>query len=186
MRYAAIARVYAAALLELAVEQDQVPAVVADLERLAALWAESPDFKRLLESPELSATQKRRALERILAEAASPLTLRFLLALMRRHREPLLGNILAMFHRLLDEREQRLRGRLVSARALGAGEHGPHRGRAQPAHGRHRPPGDGHRRRAAGRHGAAPGRSNRGRQPQDAPGQPARPSADGHAGKGMR
>jgi F-type H+-transporting ATPase subunit delta len=119
---AAIARVYAAALLELAVEQDQVAAVVTDLESLGSLWAESPDFRRLLESPELSAAQKQRALERILAQAASPLTLRFLLTLMHRRREPLLGNILAMFRRLLDEREQRLRGRLVSARPLGAGE----------------------------------------------------------------
>jgi F-type H+-transporting ATPase subunit delta len=122
VRYAAIARVYAAALLELAVEQDQVAAVLADLEGLEALWAESADFRRLLESPELGAAQKQRALERILAEAASPLILRFLLTLMRRHREPLLGNILAMFRRLLDEREQRLRGRLVSARALGPDE----------------------------------------------------------------
>lgn len=122
MRYAAIARVYAAALLELAVEQDQVAAVVADLQNLESVWAESPDFRRLLESPELSAAQKRRALERMLAQAESPLTLRFLLALMRRHREPLLGNILAMFRRLLDEREHRLRGHLVSARPLREGE----------------------------------------------------------------
>lgn len=122
MRHAAIARVYAAALLELAVEQDQVAAVVADLEGLATLAAESPDFRRLLESPELNAAQKQRALERILAEAASPLTLRFLLTLMRRHREPLLVSILMMFHQLLDEREHRLRGRLVSARVLSAPE----------------------------------------------------------------
>jgi F-type H+-transporting ATPase subunit delta len=122
VRHAAIARVYAAALLELAVEQDQVAAVVADLKSLATFVAESPDFRRLLESPELNAAQKQSALERLLAEAASSLTLRFLLVLLRRHREPLLESILMMFHHLLDEREHRLRGRLVSARPLGAGE----------------------------------------------------------------
>lgn len=122
MRHAAIARVYAAALLELAVERGEVAAVVADLETLEALWGESPEFRRLLESPELGVTQKQRALERLLAKADSPLTLRFLVALLRRHREPLLGSVLAMFRRLLDEREQRLRGRLVSARALDATE----------------------------------------------------------------
>ena len=124
MRHAAIARVYAAALLELAVERDQVAAVVADIASLDSLWAEQPDFRRLLEAPELSAEHKRHALERLLAEAESPLTLRFLITLVDRHREPLLDSVLAMFGHLLDEREHRLRGRLISARPLAAGEQG--------------------------------------------------------------
>ena len=118
MRHAAIARVYASALLELAVERDQLGAVVDDLRDLGELWDESPEFRRLLDSPELGEAQKRRALERLLAEAASPLTLRFLLTLLRRHREGLLPSILQMFRRLLDEREGRLRGELLSARPL--------------------------------------------------------------------
>ncbi len=122
MRYASISRVYAAALLELAVDKGELEAVSADLSDLRELWSESADFRRLLESPELGSAQKRRALEKALADAASPITLRFLLVLLHRHREPLLGNILEMFRRLMDDREGRLRGRLTSASALGAEE----------------------------------------------------------------
>jgi F-type H+-transporting ATPase subunit delta len=121
VRHAAIGRVYASALLELAVEREQLAAVVADLRDLDELWATSPEFRRLLESPELSNEQKRKALERLLAEAASPLTLRFLFTLLRRHRESLLPTIMAMFRRLLDVRENRLRGELLSARPLDEG-----------------------------------------------------------------
>lgn len=119
MRYASIAKVYAAALLELAHEKGELAAVAADLLALEDLLRDSADFRRLLESPELGAAKKRRALEQVMAGAASPLTLSFLLVLLRRHREPLLGNVLEMFRRLVDEREGRLRGRLTSARELG-------------------------------------------------------------------
>jgi F-type H+-transporting ATPase subunit delta len=122
VRYASIARVYAAALLELAADKGELEAVSTDLLALRELWTESPDFRRLLESPELGSAQKRRALEKALADAASPITLRFLLVLLRRHREPLLGTILDMYRRLMDDREGRLRGRLTSASTLAAEE----------------------------------------------------------------
>ena len=119
MRYASIAKVYAAALLELADEKGELEAVSADLLSLGELWDGAPEFRRLLESPELGVAQKRGALEKLMSGASSTLTLRFLLVLLNKHREPLLGNILEMFSRLMDEREGRLRGRLVTARALG-------------------------------------------------------------------
>ncbi len=124
MRYASIAKVYAAALLELAREKDELEAVGADLLALRELWDESPEFRRLLESPELGVAQKRGALEKLMSDASSTLTLRFLLVLLHKHREPLLGNILEMFRHLMDVREGRLRGRLVTARDLGDEEKG--------------------------------------------------------------
>ena len=118
MRYAAIARVYAAALLELARDRGELPAVVEDLDALREALAAEVGLMRLLESPELGLEQKQRILERVTADAASILTLRFLLLLLRKHREPLLGSILEMFGRLRDEQEGRMRGRLISARDL--------------------------------------------------------------------
>jgi F-type H+-transporting ATPase subunit delta len=123
LRYASIARVYAAALLELAVEKGEFEAVIADVAAMRSLWAGSPNFRALMESPELGVEQKQRALSKLFAEAESSLTLRWLLTLLRRHRESLLGNILDMFGRLIDLREGRLRGRLNTAQAMSAEEH---------------------------------------------------------------
>ncbi len=115
MRYASIARVYAAALMELATEKGELEAVKADVASLAELWAESPEFRGLMESPELGAEAKQKALSKLLATADSKLMLPWLLILLRRHRESLLGNILEMFSRLGDQRAGLLRGRIVGA-----------------------------------------------------------------------
>jgi len=122
MRYAAISRVYASALLELAVDRGELDALSADLASLRELLAARTGFQRVLESPELGFDQKRRVLERVLAQSACPLTLRFLLLLVRKHREAVLPAVLEMFGHLCDERAGRLRGRLQSARALGGDE----------------------------------------------------------------
>ena len=122
MRHAAISRVYATALIELAVAKDELPGLTRDLQSLAALLGPKSDFVRFLESPEFGFDQKRRFLERVTVDAESTLTLRFLLLLVRKHREPLLGPIIAMFDHLCDERAGRIRGRLSSARSLTAEE----------------------------------------------------------------
>ncbi len=122
MRYASIARVDAAALLELAEAKGELDAVKADVSSLAELWENSPEFRGLMESPELGVEQKQRALRKLLASADSKLTLPWLLTLLRRHRESLLANILEMFDRLVDLREGRLRGRISSAKGLSKGE----------------------------------------------------------------
>ena len=101
--------------MEMAVERGELDAVKADVASLAKLWAESNDFRLLMESPELGADAKQRALRKLLATADSQLTLPWLLILLRRHREPLLGNILEMFSRLSDQREGLLRGHIVGA-----------------------------------------------------------------------
>lgn len=120
MRYAAISRVYAAALMELAQEKGELGAVVADLDELTELLAAETDFTRALESPELGFDQKRRFLERVTEGARSSLTLRFLLLLVQKHRETMLEPILDMFRHLRDEQEGRMRGSLFSAQELGA------------------------------------------------------------------
>jgi F-type H+-transporting ATPase subunit delta len=122
MRNAAIARVYASALLELATEKGELAQVSSDLSDLSAMLLEGEALSSLLESPELGLEQKRQALQKITEGAASGLTLNFLLLLLRKHRESLLGSIILMFDRLLDELEGRVRGKLHSARPLSEDE----------------------------------------------------------------
>jgi F-type H+-transporting ATPase subunit delta len=60
---------YATALFELARDQKSVDAVKADLDRFAAMLAESPDLTRLVRSPVFSADAQGKALVAVLAKA---------------------------------------------------------------------------------------------------------------------
>jgi F-type H+-transporting ATPase subunit delta len=61
---------YARALFELALDAKSVDAVKSDIEKFAALLAESDDLRRLVRSPVFSAEEQSRALEAVLAKAA--------------------------------------------------------------------------------------------------------------------
>ncbi|HEX2727227.1 MAG TPA: F0F1 ATP synthase subunit delta [Beijerinckiaceae bacterium] len=60
---------YASALFDLAREQRQVDAVLADLDRFEALWRDSDDLQRLVRSPVFTAEEQERALGAILDKA---------------------------------------------------------------------------------------------------------------------
>jgi F-type H+-transporting ATPase subunit delta len=118
MRNAAIARVYAEALLEMAREKGEMDAVLGDLQEIKADLSAAPDLLGWLASPELSMSHKQHLLERITEGARSPLTLRFLLVLVGKRRALVLPSVLEMVDRLRDEEMGRQRGRVVSARPM--------------------------------------------------------------------
>jgi F-type H+-transporting ATPase subunit delta len=60
---------YAAALFDLAVEDDGIDAVKADLERFDGLVAENPDLMRLVRSPVFSADEQLQGLSAVLERA---------------------------------------------------------------------------------------------------------------------
>jgi F-type H+-transporting ATPase subunit delta len=60
---------YATAVFELALEENTVDQVVADLDRFDALIAESPDLRRLVRSPVFSAEAQQAALAAVLERA---------------------------------------------------------------------------------------------------------------------
>jgi F-type H+-transporting ATPase subunit delta len=64
-----VAERYANALFELALDQNAVPAVEADLSNFATLIGESADLKRLVRSPVFSSGEQLRAIEAVLAKA---------------------------------------------------------------------------------------------------------------------
>jgi F-type H+-transporting ATPase subunit delta len=72
---------YATALFELALEQNAIDAVHADLERFGALLVESPDLARLVRSPVFTSEEQVRALRAVLDRVGlSGLAAQFLLA----------------------------------------------------------------------------------------------------------
>jgi len=118
MRHAAIARIYAAALLELAAERGEADALAEDLGDLRAALAGSPTLRGVLECPEVAEDVKERILAGVAEGPRTELTPRFLRLIVERHREPALLSILEMFEHLRDVEAGRLRGRLRTARAL--------------------------------------------------------------------
>jgi F-type H+-transporting ATPase subunit delta len=60
---------YATALFELALGQNAIDAVQADLQKFEALVAENPDLSRLVRSPVFTAEQQSKALAAVLAKA---------------------------------------------------------------------------------------------------------------------
>lgn len=60
---------YARALFELALDEKSVDAVKADLDRFAAMMAESGDLRRLVRSPVFGAEEQSKALAAVLAKA---------------------------------------------------------------------------------------------------------------------
>ena len=73
-----IARPYAAALFELAQEGGTLGDVESGVSAMAKLAAESPDFTRFLRSPVISANDKVRAIETIMAKGkAGPVVANF-------------------------------------------------------------------------------------------------------------
>jgi len=78
---------YARALFELALDSKAVDAVKADLDRFAAMMADSPDLLRLVRSPAFGAEEQARALAAVLDKAGiKGLAANFLLLVARNRR----------------------------------------------------------------------------------------------------
>jgi F-type H+-transporting ATPase subunit delta len=93
---------YANALFQLALEQRNIDAVTADLDRFDALLSESADLDRLVRSPVFSAEAQRRALSAVLAKAGiGGLAAKFLLLVAANRRLFALRDMLRIFHTLV-------------------------------------------------------------------------------------
>ena len=93
---------YATALFDLAREESAIDAVQADLDRFAALLAESADLARLVRSPVFSAAQQGKALAAVLeAAGVGGLAERFLKVLAANRRLFAVGTMIADFRKLV-------------------------------------------------------------------------------------
>lgn len=88
---------YAKSLLDLAVEQDQLPAVYADMKMLKDLMRSNPDFVALLRSPVISTDKKDKIIDAVLSNHVSKLTMLFSKLLTAKTRESNLPEIVTAF-----------------------------------------------------------------------------------------
>jgi F-type H+-transporting ATPase subunit delta len=93
---------YARALFELALDAKSVDAVKADIEKFAAMIADSADLKRLVRSPVFGAEERSRALAAVLAKAEiGGLASNFLMFVTANRRLFAVGDMIRDFRKLV-------------------------------------------------------------------------------------
>jgi F-type H+-transporting ATPase subunit delta len=118
---ASMAGRYAAALIDLAKEERQLPQVEADLKAFQAMLDESVDLRRLIRSPVISAENQAKALDAVLAKAgASGLTTNFFRLIARNRRLFAAGDMLRDFRALLARERGEVSADVASAHPLTA------------------------------------------------------------------
>jgi F-type H+-transporting ATPase subunit delta len=114
-----LARRYAAALADVAVEQNDADAIKAELASFVQVFFESEDLRNCLESPGLDAEVKRRAIEKIAERMGLPMAVRnFLWIIVDHRRTEMLREIEAAFREELNARLGIAEAEVVSARSL--------------------------------------------------------------------
>lgn len=115
MRDIRIAKPYAQALYDAAVEQDALDRIVGDVNQIISLAQDSEDFDGFLTNPILSPQFKSEMFQQLLSETIHPLTLNFLLLLASKQRERFLVAILQAFLELVDLKAGRVVAQVTSA-----------------------------------------------------------------------
>ncbi len=108
MRDIRVAKPYARALYDAALEQDALIPIVADVTKLILLTEQSEEFEQLINSPVLSPQFKSEMFQQLFADAVHPLVLNFLHLLASRQRERYFVAIGDVFLALVDETAGRL------------------------------------------------------------------------------
>lgn len=88
---------YAKSLLDLAIEQNKLEAVYADIKLLRAICKGNPDFVSVLRSPVIKADKKENIISTIINGRVSGLTSSFIQLLVRKARESSLPEIITAF-----------------------------------------------------------------------------------------
>jgi F-type H+-transporting ATPase subunit delta len=88
---------YAKSLLDLAIEQNQLDAVYADMKMLKQLMLSNPDFVNMLRSPVIASDKKDKIIEAVIGKNLSKLSLLFAKLLTAKNRESNLPEIVTAF-----------------------------------------------------------------------------------------
>ncbi len=116
---ATVAGRYASAFFEVASEADALPAVEADLNRFAAMLAESADLTRLVRSPVFAADQQVRAVGAVLDKAEiGGLAGNFIRVVAHNRRLFVMPDIITQFRRLMAAHRGEVAAEVVSAEPL--------------------------------------------------------------------
>ena len=115
MRDTRVAKPYARALYEAAMEQNTLPSIAADIEQLRELIEQSEEFTQFIDTPLLSPQFKSDTFQELFADSLSPLTIKFFRLLALKQRERYLVAIMDAFSRIADEAAGRAVAQVTTA-----------------------------------------------------------------------
>jgi F-type H+-transporting ATPase subunit delta len=111
-----VAKRYARALFEIALEKKQLELVESDLKTLKKGYRESEEFRELVDSPIISNQAKKQIFTEVYQKRLQELTFKFMLLLIQKNREMLLMQVIDDLSDLSDQYHGILRGEVFSAR----------------------------------------------------------------------
>ena len=115
MRDIRVAKPYARALYDAALEQNVLASIIADIDKLRELIEQSEEFTQLIHSPVLSPQFKSETFQALFADAMQPLTINFFKLLALKQRERSLIAIMDVFSAIVDEAAGRLVAKVTTA-----------------------------------------------------------------------
>lgn len=118
----ALARRYAQALFELAVEMSALDQIDSELRDLTELISKNNELKYLLNHPNIEVEAKKEVLGKILDESVSELARHFLFLLIDRRRQNLFALIQREFSHLANEARNIIEAKMISATPLNASQ----------------------------------------------------------------
>ena len=108
MRDIRVAKPYARALYEAAVEQSALPSIIADIEKMQELIEQSTELTQFINTPLLSPQIKSDTFQLLFTDGMHPLTVNFFKLLAQKQRERYLVAIMDVFSDIVDEAAGRI------------------------------------------------------------------------------
>ncbi len=115
MRDTRVAKPYARALYEAAMEQNTLASITADIEQLRELIEQSEEFRQFIDTPLLSPQLKSDTFQELFADNLSPLTVNFFKLLALKQRERHLVAIMDTFSAIADVAAGRVVAQVTTA-----------------------------------------------------------------------
>lgn len=115
MRDIRVAKPYARALYEAAVEQEVLPSITADIDKLRELIEQSEEFTQFINSPLLTPQIKSDTFQQLFTDGMHPLTINFFKLLALKQRERFLVAIMDAFSGIVDEAAGRIVAQVTTA-----------------------------------------------------------------------
>ena len=115
MRDIRVAKPYARALYEASVEQEVLPSITADIDKLRELLEQSEEFAQFINSPLLTPQVKSNTFQQLFTDGMHPLTLNFFKLLALKQRERYLVAIIDVFSAIVDEAAGRVVAKVTTA-----------------------------------------------------------------------
>ncbi len=114
----AVARRYAQALYEIAVDKKSLDALEEELKAVSAVVESERGLQQILFHPQITVSEKRQVLKELFEGRISETTLNFLYLLVDRHREAYLSGIVEEFIILANAARNMVDAKVISAKAL--------------------------------------------------------------------